>query len=268
MPRFSTQRDFRRLHQLGFCYLCGAKLDDESNITREHVAPKCVFALDDRTPPLILPAHSACNNNMSLLDQQVGQMFGIMHGKQLPERHRKIDPILVEDPSTGRSLGGIRGPNLNRFVFRLLQGFHVALYNEYLPEPPDTLFSISHSTPSGTFQKGQIQWDPLPEVHEAFVGVVHTNRMSDRLDSIRCYNDRCRYDCVWEKLDGGRPACIFALDIYDLLRFGDTGITPARSTVGLYAPLGGRPSSATVGTRVHLPEGILPKLNAFGSDGG
>jgi hypothetical protein len=64
MIAIETQRQFRDVANLPFCYWCGLNFqtDDAASVDRDHVPPKNAFDIAERTPALILKAHVACNN--------------------------------------------------------------------------------------------------------------------------------------------------------------------------------------------------------------
>ncbi|GAF74525.1 unnamed protein product, partial [marine sediment metagenome] len=108
--------------------------------TREHVPPKSIFAKEDRNPPLILPAHLACNQQQSGDDEIVGQLVAVAHGGHPdPERSRLQFEICDAGDSRDPVLM-IRGTQLERLIWRWIRGFHAALYREYLP--PETEWAI------------------------------------------------------------------------------------------------------------------------------
>jgi hypothetical protein len=51
MVTLSTNRDFRAVQKLPFCYLCGDEFRSEDIINRDHIPPQNSFAVCDRTPP-------------------------------------------------------------------------------------------------------------------------------------------------------------------------------------------------------------------------
>jgi hypothetical protein len=88
MVLLSKHRDFQRVQTLPFCYWCGRKFlpTDESN--RDHIPPKRLFAVDDRSPPLWLPTHDACNSKHSPDDQKIGPLIGVRWGRTSTKREQ------------------------------------------------------------------------------------------------------------------------------------------------------------------------------------
>lgn len=60
------------------------------------------------------------------------------------------------------------------------------------------------------------------------------------------------YDCVWVRDDAGVPMCIFALNVYDWAKLGDTESFPKRGCVGYYRVLSALPKGATIGTELEF----------------
>jgi hypothetical protein len=49
-----------------------------------------LFALADRDPLLILPTHRECNQKRSPQDQVIGQLVGVLRGRQVNPSHNKL----------------------------------------------------------------------------------------------------------------------------------------------------------------------------------
>jgi len=187
-----------------------------------------------------------------------------MHGKPPPEGNLLLDPVVVKDTSSGTTVGGIGKVDLTGFVIRCLRAFHATLYRQFLPDRSETFFSLSHAVPSGTLtDSGQIRFDAIPKVHRSLVRKIRENRLAGKLDRIECRDGECKYDCVWDRLDDGRPACLFALQIYDLADFGATGVTTPRGCVGIYCPPDGFPPGATRRSFLDLGHIRMDEFNPF-----
>lgn len=264
MPKILRQKQLRKVKSLPFCYLCGRSFSPKDPATDDHVPPTSIFAKEDRDTPLILPAHDSCNTSQSRDDERVGQMLALMHGKPPPEGNLLLDPVVVTDTSSGTMVGGIRNVDLTGFVIRCLRAFHAALYRQFLPDRSETFFSLSHAVPSGTLtDSGQIRFDAIPMVHRPLVRKIRENRLAGKLDRVECRDGECKYDCVWDRLDDGRPACLFALQIYDLADFGATGVTTPRGCVGIYCPPDGFPPGATRRSFLDLGHILMDEFNPF-----
>ena len=83
MPTLATEHDFKRAYQrLDRCYLCGKPLDDGRPTNRDHAPPRAMFLEADRTSPLILPSHVACNGTNSRRDEIVGQLVQVLNDRR------------------------------------------------------------------------------------------------------------------------------------------------------------------------------------------
>lgn len=264
MPEILTPDQLRKVRSMPFCYSCGESFSKDRPATRDHVPPTSIFAIDNRNDPLILLAHEECNAAQSNDDERVGQMLALMHGKPPPEDNLLVDPVVVTDTGSGTMVGGIRKVDLTVFVIRCLRAFHTALYRQFLPDRSETFFSLSLPIPSGTLtDSGQIRFDAIPKVHRSLVRKIRENRLAERLDRIECWDGKCKYDCVWDRLSDGRPACLFALEIYDLADFGATGVTTPRGCVGIYCPPDGFPPGATRRSFLDLGHIRMEEFNPF-----
>ena len=147
--RIATPAELRAAYRrTTFCYLCGLALaNTETN--DDHVFAKSIATPKDRRSPLILPVHVRCNTRASVLDGQAAELVGFLHGKIPHSRRRQLEYV-AERPVAGRqSMAAVTGLNLDALVMRWLQGFHAALYGEFLPSIPKTLFSCSGPFPFG-----------------------------------------------------------------------------------------------------------------------
>ena len=80
MVALSSQRDFRSVQNLSFCYLCGKEFVAGDDINRDHIPPQNAFAEKDREP-LWLPTHKKCNSAYELTDEKIGQLIARKYGK-------------------------------------------------------------------------------------------------------------------------------------------------------------------------------------------
>lgn len=123
----TTSAAMRRVRDLPFCYLCGDQFEGSNENTRDHVPPKRLFAEDDRINPLILPAHRACNTARSQDDQAIGQLIGLLHGREPNPQHMRLD-LRAHDGLDGETLVALHNFGLRSIVRRWVTGFHAALY--------------------------------------------------------------------------------------------------------------------------------------------
>lgn len=164
-------------------------------------------------------------------------------------------------PGSSVPQGAVEWLPLRRIIFRWIQGFHAALYQEFLD--PAGHFVVQEPFPSGE-RPGHVY--PIAPWHGPFVQELKRNRAAGRLDRLELPNGELRYHCVWVEDDNGIDLCIFALDLYGWSRLGDIHRHAERSCVGSYAR--SRPERATHGTDSKLNVANTCPLDAFadGSD--
>lgn len=260
MIELRTQPQLRAVRDgLGFCCLCGESTPG-FNDTKQHVPPQSVFAKEDRSPPLKLPAHRACNEALSALDEAFGQFVGISRGvhaapgvqRFIVERH--VDPA-------GRVVGGIAHGSfpMPTAIATVVRQFHAALYRAYIPTPGGYLWM---PVPEGNVKDGKIVFDPPGEDRLMFVQVLKQQRKAGRVDRILICNDKCEYICTWLNMDNGREFCLFALRIYNWSASGPPIDSHQRGCMGWYfCPT---PPEASRGTRLHVAASNFEKLDPFG----
>ena len=262
--------DLQRLQSLPFCYICGGELPTRrsGDKNRDHVPPTTIFKVEDHGNPLILATHPGCNHAEGPVDEQIGQLIGIHHGRAFDPRKFRLKITDVDDP-----LGkvGLVHVDLDRAIWRWVRGFHAALYREHLSDN-----ALQHIQPPMTpGRRGVLGIVPDPILPQQFdyVEIITRNRDLHRLDRIVTRKGKCIYECVWtDVLDpAGRRACIFALQIYDWADLGVTNRTHRRGCLGVYGTESLPPSRR--GSRAE-PQGDrklgrLPAawlINPFGSD--
>jgi len=259
-----TNVALRKVQKLPFCYLCGRKLEKSDSITRDHVPPKAIFLACDRIKPLILPAHYKCNQKESKTDEVVGQLIYALHGIYPEKGKRRVRVNIYEDMSNKTSVLALEGIDLRGVIARCVKAFHAALYKEYLPRNTRNWFDPP--TLPGIKKNGKIVFEETKVQFPLFVSTIKKNRKAGKLDRISCFNDKCIYECVWEQMDDGTWACIFALNIYDWKNLGDPLHQPRRGCVGFYVPKKGLPENATTGImrNIEIPILNLDPLDPFG----
>ena len=259
-----TQKAMRAVRELPFCYLCGKSLDpDPDRNDDDHIPPQAIFLPEDRDFPLILPTHRNCNNSQSGDDRVIGDLVGLMHGQKPSALHSKLKPVVWHD-ADGRLLGAVSGLDLRAIIRRWVRGFHAALYQEPLPDDPQS-FMTSPPLPEADVVEGTPKADPPAEVVPALVKEIKRNRATGTLDRIVCCNGKLRYECVWTQADRGQWFCVYALDVYGWIDLGATPVTEPRGCVGAYPrPGGGTPINAATTTRLEFPVANTARLDPFG----
>ncbi|MEX0880893.1 MAG: hypothetical protein WEF99_15565 [Thermoanaerobaculia bacterium] len=246
MVEIHKQKDLQKLRSLPFCYICGESLPStkSSERNRDHLPPTTIFKVEDRVNPLILPTHEGCNHAEGHLDEQIGQLIGIHHGRSFDPRKFRLRISEFDDP-LGRV--GLVHVDLEPAIWRWVRGFHAALYREHLPND-----AHKHIQPPMTAGRhgddGLVTEEVLPQQFD-YVEIIERNRSLGRLDRIVTRAGKCIYECVW--IDVLSPAeahaCIFALRIYDWSDLGLTGRTERRGCTGVYGTM-------------HLPAGATAEV--------
>lgn len=236
-----TQRHFQSVANLPFCYWCGNDFVPQDLKNGDHVPPKNAFAIEDRTPSLILKTHEACNSTHKTTDELIGQLVALERGYVTPDPANRR---LRMEVYPGQEFGAVTNVNVKEAVWRYIRGFHAALYCEPL--------SLGNSMITTPFTRGRIVNSelvlegPRQEQHFEIVQAIKNQRAAGNVDRIISNNRKVIYECVWVYADDRtavesgqrpptpRPACLFALDIYGWKRLGDAGVVPARGCAGAY----------------------------------
>jgi hypothetical protein len=260
----TTQREFNRRRNPGFCYLCGEKWKPGDKRVPDHVVPKNAALPKDREPAFILLVHDACNDGKSRWDERIGQVFKMLHGTlpHDPSLHR-LEFIRFIATNREEEVGGIGGLDLHRTLIGWLMGFHALLYREYLPHTG--LFAVTEPWPSFVGDPNYVE--PIQAVHSAWVETLQRSRAAATIDRVVAWKGHLRYECTWSRLNDGRPACVFALDIYDWTKLSGDSLAPKRSCTGLYATAA-TPNNASRETSLVIPLRSRNVLNAFGDPWG
>ena len=260
MPALRLHKDFQRVRNLPFCYLCGRDLAEGDEVDGDHVPPKATFNARDRQPALKLQTHKQCNGALSVDDKKIAQLIALRR-RQGPSSARDAALRLTLYPSIGV---GVTNIDVEQAVWRWIRGFHAALYREPLLT---NWRAIVTPFPRAEMMNGVPQVRPLREQHSLAVSVIKYNRLTGNLDEIVANNNQLRYQCVWCEDDSGkRWFCMFALDIYDWKDLGShTAEIPARGCAGVYARQDYlAPTNATIGKRPVIEVPNSDALDPFG----
>ncbi len=261
MPRLTRDKHFRECRSLPFCYMCGEGFGPEKPGSRDHVPPRKVFAEADRKkgPVLTLRAHKNCNSEQSAHDEILGQLVGVLHRKY-PKKHLRLNLSVVKTPLPGPPLVILRGIDLKRAVWRWIKGFHAALYREYLPSGVKA--NVHLPMPTGTEGRGGAKFAAILPQQEMMALELKCNRTAKRIDTIRAYGGKCRYECFWGRTSTGDWICIFGLNVYNWERLGDRRFR-RRGCVGFYLSAADKPQDATTMTGLEFPTPSGEPLDPF-----
>jgi hypothetical protein len=237
MVSLKSQKHFRSVQRLSFCYLCGNTFEAGDNTNRDHVPPKGMFTKSDREP-LVLRTHAACNKSFEALDEKSGQLFAMRRLETTSVNSRRLQFTL----SPNMQHGAVANIDIEGAIWRWIKGFHAALYREPLiycgaPSTSGKPYARAIITPFPRAQMidGAVIIEPLLSQHQHFVQTIKTNRVKGNLDQISCNKGKLTYECVWVQADNSGPwLCVFALDIYDWKDLGRTRLQPARGCAGFY----------------------------------
>jgi hypothetical protein len=86
-----SQKDFRDVAELPFCYWCRKQFQPDDVTNPDHVPPSNAFDGADRTPPLILRAHVTCNSAHKTTDELIGQLVALQRDYVTPDpKNRRL----------------------------------------------------------------------------------------------------------------------------------------------------------------------------------
>lgn len=260
MPSLLSQKDFRAVQNLPFCYLCGKYYVPADKPNRDHLPAQCIFLPPDREP-LRLPTHIGCNSGESLTDEKIGQLVALRYGKvptDVEHRRLKVQWFPKEQ------LAALTNLDVDGAVWRWVRGCHAALYGEPFVGDFSTGYPGALVTPFPRAPKNSERADiePLKPQHLTFVKTIKLNRALRNLDRVCSNKGKFVYECVWHQADNDGPwICIFAIDLYDWRDLGRVGHQPARGCAGFYMLQDGRvPDLATRGRTSSI---IIPNLDAL-----
>lgn len=232
MPTLSTHSDFQKVRFIPFCYLCGDRFSDTPGVDcdGDHVPPKKIFAETDRSAPLILKVHRMCHQNASEWDEITNELVSVLHDKDRKRQklHKHIEPVNYE----GSKTGALSGIPLERIIWRFVRAFHTALYGSFLPY--ENGGPILPPFPRGERNGEIIECPPIDPLFCSIIQVLRTARILGSIDQINCFNNSCRYICVWTQTDEGKTCCIFGLRICEWEKLSDSMNFPRRACVGMY----------------------------------
>jgi hypothetical protein len=257
MVSLTTQKDFRQVQRLPFCYLCSADFVSGDLKNRDHIPPQSVIAAQDRQP-LWLPTHVRCNNSHRLNDEKVGQLIALRYGKVARPEVQRLQFVF----SPNGQNGALANLDIDGTVWRWIGGFHAALYRT---SPVGIRGSLVTPFPRGQRVNGRVQIEPVRPQHAQFVTTIKQNRARNNLDRISCNRGKVVYECVWTQSDNNGPwMCFYALDIYDWKDLGRT-VFGARGCAGFYVlPSGEVPLNASRHIESHIMVPVTDQLDPFG----
>lgn len=262
MPTISTQKEFRDRQSLSFCYLCGQKLKQEDS-TRDHVLAKAMFKIEDREPALILPTHGRCNTKKSQGDEKLAQVLWAGRGHYPSAKNQKVRPVRYDCENLSRPLFGIPDTDMKETVWRWVQGFYAALYQEHLRYESDNK-ALHLPFPGARLEGHVLVGEPILQQQYGIADWIKRNRETGSVDSLVANNGKTRFECVWIQSHQGPWACVFALTVDNwesLALRRDVG--PYRGCVGFYG-LDRKPLEASSETLLVIDIQNRDPLDPFG----
>jgi len=263
MREIVTQQQLREIMQLGFCYVCGRAFTDEERRTRDHVPPKSIFKLEDRSPPLILHTHEKCNAAYSKVDEQTKELFAILH--QGPTSQPPIRTKIVGITSRAGKPAGVllQGLKLRPMITKILRACHAALYGVFVPE--QTANMILTPLPEFDPQTHDVARNTLLPQHKVLCKLLKDNRKIQNVDRLHAYNGKFRFEVVWGAFDGqGGYFAAFGVDIYEWHRLGDNVLGRPQGCLGTYRTDGDvTPAGASIAPGIELGFRWKEPLNPF-----
>ena len=251
MIEITTQKARQGCGKIGFCYLCGKPFQSSDEQNRDHVPPKAIFLPCDRSDPLVLPTHSACNEGESGEDELVSQLVSALHKKLPRPEQLRLQFIGGRLRADGEPVAFTTNLNLARIIWRWVRAFHAALYEEFLPRTSKCF--VHTPFPSGRREGDKLIGDPILPQQSFVPEEIKKNRVAQNLDILTCYNEKCRYESVFVRTDNGEPVCFWALRLYDWEKLADQRWPASRSCIGGYPPPAGIPENASRGTTLDFP---------------
>lgn len=264
MPRLERQKDFRAVQALPFCYVCGKDFAPDEVTHSDHVPPKACFADADRNFPLQLPTHFKCNNERKMVDEKIGQVVSLKHGRVPSTQNQRLRFKFFPAIRQAGVMGAVDNIDIHGSVRHWLRGFHAALYREYFP--PEARVALETPFPAMKLGPGGPELEPMRLAqHKVFVATIKVNRAANNLDRIECNNGKLVYECVWRQSDSGPWLCVFALNLYDWAELGDIHNFPKRGCAGSYMLAEGRvPEGATKQSELKVAIPNYQPLDPFG----
>jgi hypothetical protein len=257
-----TQKELRTAWRLPFCCICGKPFANDESRTRQHVPPRAIFAVADRSPPVILPAHAACNEQQSPLDEVIGQLVALLHGKRPTPKNVKLNADVFAVKGGKGIAVGVKDLPLQMIVFRWARYFHAALYHEYLSDRGGNIFLPFQA---GDFVDGKLVYEKIHISRSHLTLIFKQQCKAGRTDAVISNNGKCQYRCTWLRFDPPnehRTGCLFALRLYNWEELGDRERFPPMGCVAWYeAPI---PSAAARATNVEIPVSNFVPFDPFG----
>ena len=263
MREIVTASQARNVTKLRFCYVCGKLFTKTYPKTRDHVPPKKIFRKEDRSWPLILPAHEECNSEYSMTDEQAKDLLLLLQPestKQPPVRTKPVGIAKREGKPTAVLLQGLF---LGTIISKILRACHAALYDDYLPETTKNM--ILTPLPEFDPKTGDIQKNTFLPQHEILCNLLKDNRKIENIDRIHANNGKFRFEVLWDTFDNNRGNfAAFGIDIYNWHRLGDQVLGRPQGCVGTYRIKGNKiPDGASIGKNIEFPAKYKEPLNPF-----
>ncbi len=264
MVALLTQKDFRGVRELPFCYLCGKGFLPADETNRDHVPPQKLFAETDRQPALILKTHKACNSAQSTADNKIGQLLKLKRGK-IPSN--PSDRILEFALFPRQGMGAVMNVAIDEVVWRWIRGLHAALYRQPFPPGP-RVGALVTPFPRAHASGNDVRVEDIKVQHLKCVAIIKANRARNNLDRIHSNNGNFVYESVWvqAQADGVRSwICVFAMNLYDWKVLGTAAPLLGRGCAGWYRlPQGEKIAAGTteIISRIQVPN--YEPLNPFG----
>ena len=263
MREIVTEDQAKEVCGLNFCYVCGEAFTDSNPSTRDHVPAKKIFRSEDRSWPLILPAHGECNSEYSMTDEQAKGLLALLHPESTGKPPIKTKLVGIAKRTGKPAAVLLQGLFLKTIITKILRACHAALYQDFLPNK--TRNRILTPLPEFDAETRDVaEYTFLPQ-HEILCELLKNNRKIENVDRIHAYNGKFRFEAVWGTSDdNSRSFAAFGIDIYDWHQLGSKVLGRPQGCVGTYRIDGdGIPDGASTATRVELPFKYEQVLNPF-----
>jgi hypothetical protein len=216
MPHILTQKDFRKVRALKFCYLCGQPLKNGAKLNVDHCPPKGVFKAEDRQNySLTVDVHEACNTFWHKYDEQFAILYEALHGGEKIEAKRDMEIFDVRT-ATG-SFPALKGVPFLVLAIRVAQCAHALMYGECLDEKVrrHVQVPLPEADPNNSNEMM-----PVKPIIQRAAETLCTAQKTNTHNSLVAYNGKFKFVSTWVQADDGTAICMFAFDIYRLAPLG------------------------------------------------
>jgi len=216
MPHILTQKDFRRVRSLLFCYLCGQSLKNGVNLNVDHCPPKGIFKAEDRQNySLTVDVHETCNTSWHKYDEQFSILYEALHGGEKIEAKRDIG--ILDVPTATGVYPAVTGVPFLVLAIRIAQCAHALMYGSWLDQ--NTKRHVHVPLPEADPSNAN-EMKPVNRIIYKAAEALCTAQKTNTHNSLVAYNGKFKFVSTWVQANEGTSICMFAFDIYRLAQLG------------------------------------------------